>query len=164
MYKQFLKSILLATVATFSLSTVVSAKPISKNLSASQVYEGLLDGIYTKKDIDAALKKEYPSVMGLEAYQHVIGYEQEMEGYNIDTSYFYAKKAAAKNDALGKFTLGHLYFQGYKQKNGLSAGESKKEGLELVKQACLDGKLAENFGYSVTINGACSAAKKHYQQ
>lgn len=31
MYKQFLKSILLATVATFSLSTVVSAKPIPKN-------------------------------------------------------------------------------------------------------------------------------------
>lgn len=163
MYKQFLKSILLVTVATFSLSTVVSAKPIPKNAVASQVYEGLLNGIYTKKDIEAALKKEYPNVMGLEAIERLTAYELG-EKENLDKAYFYAKKATAKNNTLGKFVLGIIYFQSYKQKNGFGAAESRQEGLELVKQACLDDRLAEKFGYSLSVNAACSALEKQYRK
>ncbi|MFA9488102.1 MULTISPECIES: hypothetical protein [unclassified Mannheimia] len=165
MYKQFLKSILLATVATFSLSTVVSAKPIPKNLGANQIFEGLVvDRIYTQKDINAALKKEQPNVMGFEAYHQWSGYQRGDKDSSIDKSYFYAKKAAAKNDVLGKFTLGMLYVEGHKQKNGLGKVESKQEGLQLVKQACLDGNVGEKYLYAFDIMNVCSFVLKEYKK
>lgn len=160
MYKQFLKSILLVTVATFSLSTVVSAKPIPKNATQNQIIEGLKERAYTSKDIDAALKKGQTNVMGFVAY-----YEYKKgKGSSIDKSYSYAKKAAAKNDTLGKFTLGMLYVEGHKQKNGLGVVESKQEGVQLVKQACLEDRLLEKFRYSVEIMGVCSFMAKEYKK
>lgn len=164
MYKQFLKSILLATVATFSLSTVVSAKPIPKNATQNQIIEGLKERAYTSKDIDAALKKGQTNVMGFVAYHEFTGYKQGSEGSSIDKSYSYAKKAAAKNDTLGKFTLGMLYVEGHKQKNGLGKVESKQEGVQLVKQACLEDRLLEKFRYSVEIMGVCSFMAKEYKK
>lgn len=163
MYKQFLKSILFATVATFSISTVVNAKPVPKNATQDQIFEGIRLKVYTSKDIEVALKKEQPNVMGFLAYNELIGYEQGNKTYSIDKSYRYAKKAAAKNDALGKYTLGMIYVQGYKQKNGLSLEDSKLKGFELVKQACLEGRLLEKFG-TPNIIGVCKTLKDNYKK
>lgn len=162
MYKQVIKSILLATVATFSIS--VSAKPVPKNATPNQIMEGLMERAYTSKDMDAALKKGQPNVMGFAAYNEFTGYKQGNERNSIDKSYSYAKKAAAKNDTLGKFTLGMLYVEGHKRKNGLGVVESQQEGLQLVKQACLEDRLLEKFSYSVDTIGVCSAIEKQYKK
>ncbi|MEG9544935.1 hypothetical protein V6W75_02840 [Mannheimia sp. HC-2023] len=164
MYKQFLKSILLVTVATFSISTVVNAKPIPKNLVANQIFQGLLGGTYTQKDINVALKKEQPNVMGFEAYHQLTGYLQGDKDRSIDKSYFYAKKAATKNDVLGKYTLGVLYLLGYKQENRLGETGSKLKGLELIEQACLKDKVVEKYSYSVEIASMCSDVEKEYKK
>lgn len=164
MYKKFLKSILFATVATFSISTVVNAKPIPKNATPTQIFKGWSTSSYTSKDIEVALKKEQPNVMGFVAYTHFIGYDQGNKTYSIDKSYRYAKKAAAKNDALGKYTLGMIYVQGYKQKNGLSLYDSKLKGFELVKQACLEGRLLEKIHYSVNVIEDCSTLEANYKK
>ncbi|MEG9481824.1 hypothetical protein V6W59_06025 [Mannheimia sp. HC-2023] len=144
MYKQFLKSILLATVATFSLSTVVSAKPIPKNATYNQIYDGLETMTYTVDDLIAEVKKGQPSSLGYVAYMY-------FQSEQFDDAYNYAQRAVAKNDTLGKFITGNLYVLGHKG--------NFHEGIPLIKKACVDGKLGQKFSKSDLIVKVCKTAK-----
>lgn len=144
MYKQFLKSILLVTVATFSLSTLVSAKPIPKNATYNQIYDGLEAKAYKLDDLVAAAKKEQPNVLGFWAYLFY-------EGKKFDEAHTHAQKAIVKNDALGKFIVGNLYLDGYKH-------NSSREGSKLITQACVDGKLGQKFSKVTWIVKMCDTA------
>lgn len=135
MFKQLIKPILFATVATFSIPNVVSAKPIPENATPNQIIFDTTAGIYTKKDTNIALKKEQPNVMATQAANQLATFEG-VKKTALDKAYLYAKKAAAKNHDLGKFILGRIYLEGFKRKNGLDERESKREGAKLIIQAC----------------------------
>lgn len=164
MYKQFLKSILLATVATFSLSTVVNAKPIPKNATYDQILKGIKAHIYSSKDMEAAIKQEQPNVMGLVSYFDLMAYMDDKNNkFSLEKSYYYAKKATAKNDTLGKFVLGQIYDNGYRQENGLGQTESQLKGEELLNQACLKERLSKKFAL-LEVPLMCTAVEIRYKR
>lgn len=137
MYKQFLKSILLVTLATFSLSTLVSAKPIPKNATPDQIMQGMQSGTYTNDDFNRAFDKYQPNVLGFSAFAAA------MEG-GFDAAYSVAREAARKNDALGKLTEGYLYATGKKAKAGLDEKKNIEIGSKMIAEACSNKSLKKS--------------------
>ncbi|MEG9489520.1 hypothetical protein [Mannheimia indoligenes] len=157
MFGKMIKSILFVTVTTLSISSMVNAKPMTKNLTVDQIADGLANGTYSKKDLRDAVVKGLPNVTGFVAYNMFLGGKDSQQVWDL------AGRAHKGKNALGTLTMGMLLISDqinmYENEGEQRRRDSRAQGYFLIHDACSN-KVEQILRRDPSIKDLCKDAKE----
>lgn len=155
MFRKVIKSIVFATITTLSISSMVNAKPMTKNLTVDQIADGLANGTYSQKDLSDALVKGLPNVTGFMAYTMFLNGKDSQDVMKL------ARRAHTGKNALGTLTVGLLFVSGRISTNeGGSKDYSRSQGYIFIDEACSN-KVEQILRKDPSIKDLCKEAKEY---